>query len=255
MSPIPRRLEGKVAIVTGSSHGIGRGIAVRLAQEGALVTVNHRKSDKDAEETARIIRQNGGKVLIVKADVSKWSEVDQMVAKTVSEFGRLDILCNNAGIMLDGSLLDTTEAMWDETMNINLKSFFLCAKRCVPEMLKQGRGKIINTASTDSFVAEPNVMAYCASKAGIAGLTYALALELAPKKINVNNVAPGAIRTPLIAEWLKSEALTKSMLDKTPIGRLGEPEDIAAAVAFLAADESEFINGATIVSDGGWLII
>lgn len=251
----PRRLVGKCALVTGSSSGIGRGIALRFAKEGANVAINDLPvKEKQAQAVVDEIRTLGVEAIVVKADVTKTNEVDAMVTQVVRKFGKLDILSNNAGIFLEKPLEETTDEMWDRVLNTNLKGQFLCARRCVPEMLKQGKGKIINTASIDAIVAEPYASAYCASKAGVAGLTTALALELAPKKINVNAVAPGQIDTPLIAHWMKDPEVVKSIISRTPFGRMGKPEDIAAAEAFLASDESEFINGAIIVVDGGWLV-
>jgi NAD(P)-dependent dehydrogenase (short-subunit alcohol dehydrogenase family) len=255
MEDFPRRLVGKCALVTGSSSGIGRGIALRFAKEGANVAINDLAvKEKQAQAVVEEIKKLGVKAIAVKADVSKTSEVDEMVTQVVRQLGKLDILANNAGIFLEKPLEETTDEMWDRVLNTNLKGQFLCARRCVPEMLKQGKGKIINTASIDSIIAEPNASAYCASKAGVAGLTTALALELAPKKINVNAIAPGQIDTPLIAEWMKNPEIVRTIISKTPFGRIGKPEDIAAAAAFLASDESEFINGVILVVDGGWLV-
>ena len=176
-----------------------------------------------------------------------------MVSEAVRELGKLDILVNDAGVFITKPLEETTDEIWDKTLGVNLKGYFLCARRCVPEFIKQGKGKIINIASIDAFVAELNASAYCASKAGVVGLTTALAFELAPKKINVNAIAPGQIDTPLIKEWTRNPEIVKSLISATPFRRLGKPEDIAAAAAFLASDESEFVNGAVIVVDGGWL--
>lgn len=250
----PRRLVGKSALVTGSSSGIGRGIAFRFAKEGANIAINHSKSEEKAKAVAEEIRKLGANAIIVKADVSKTNEVDAMVSEVVRKLGKLDILVNNAGVFIEKTLEETSDEIWDTTIGVNLKGAFLCARRCVPEMLKQGRGKIINIASMDAIVAEPNTSAYCASKAGVVGLTTALALELAPKKVNVNAIAPGQIETPLIAGWMNNPDIVKSITSRTPFGRIGKPEDIAAAAAFLASDESEFVNGAVIVVDGGWIL-
>jgi 3-oxoacyl-[acyl-carrier protein] reductase len=184
-----------------------------------------------------------------------------MVSKVTDTFGRLDILVNNAGVYLeagvfaeDTGLHKTSEEVWDRTLSVNLKGTFLCSRRSVPEMLKQGRGKIINITSIDGIVAERNSYAYCASKAGIIGLTKAMALDLAPKKINVNAIAPGQINTPaLVADpKLMKESLRRYLVE-TPGGRIGQPEEIASATAFLASDESDFMHGSIMVVDGGWL--
>jgi len=253
MDEFPRRLVNKVALVTGASSGIGKGIAIRFAREGASVAVNYSKSRERAEDVVGAITSFGGKAIAIKADVTKADEVDGMVTQVVKEFGKLNVLVNNAGIFIEKSIEDTSEDVWDKVMGINLKGPYLCSRRCVPELLKQNGGKIINLASIDSFVSEPNASAYCASKAGVVGLTTSLAFELAPKRINVNAIAPGQIETPMIAEWLKNPETVKSLISKTPYGRIGKPSDIAAAAAFLASDESEFVNGAVIAVDGGWM--
>jgi NAD(P)-dependent dehydrogenase (short-subunit alcohol dehydrogenase family) len=250
-----KRLLNKVAIVTGSSSGNGRAIALRFAMEGANVVVNYITHEKEAKNVAKEIEKLGSKAIVVRADVSKASDVDQLVKATIDAFGKVDILVNNAGIFLEKPLLETTEEEWDRVIDVNLKSVFLCTKRVVPEMLKQGKGKIINISSIDAIVAEPHTCAYCASKGGVSSLTRALALELAPKKINVNAIAPGQIDTPMIAKWLKDPEMKKSLIERTPFGRIGKPEDVAAAAVFLALDETEFINGITLVVDGGWLIL
>jgi len=254
MEELPRRLINKTALVTGSSSGIGRGIALRFAREGASVAVNYGKSKERAQEVVKEITSLGRRAIMIQADVTKPDEVDAMVTQVVKEFGKLNILVNNAGIFIEKPFEETSDDVWDKIMNINLKGPFLCARRCVPEMLKQGGGKIINLASIDSFIAEPNASAYCASKAGVVGLTTSMAFELAPKRINVNAIAPGQIDTPMIGEWLKNPDTVKALISKTPYGRIGKPSDIAAAAAFLASDESEFVNGAVITVDGGWII-
>jgi NAD(P)-dependent dehydrogenase (short-subunit alcohol dehydrogenase family) len=248
------RLSGKCALVTGASSGIGRGIALRFGNEGAKVAVNYGKSQENAEAVARTINTNGSEAFVVKADVSERRQVDAMVSDVASRFGKLDILVNNAGIFIEKTLLDTTDEVWNRIIDVNLRGAFLCTQRCVPEMLKIGGGKVINIASIDSIIAEPNTSAYCASKAGVVGLTTALALELAPKRINVNAIAPGQINTPMISEWVKNPEVVHALESKTPYGRLGRPEDIAAAATFLASDESEFVNGVVLPVDGGWLV-
>ncbi len=251
MDCYPRRLVGKCALVTGAGTGIGRGIALRLAREGANVAVNYSKSEEQARTAVEEIEQLGVEAIPVRADISKTRDVDNMVSLVLQKFGKLNILVNNAGIWFEKSLMDTTEEMWDMTLDIDLKGVFLCTKRCVPEMMRQGGGKIINISSLDAVVAEPNALAYCAAKAGIVGLTQALALELAPKRININAIAPGLIETPMTAPWLANPKMREGFISRTPIGRVGKPEDIATIVAFLASDESEFINGVLIPVDGG----
>lgn len=250
----PRRLVGKCALVTGSSSGIGRGIALRFAKEGANVAINHSKSEERAKAVAEEIRKFGVNAIVVKAEVSNTNEVDTLVSEVVRKLGKLDILVNNAGVFIQKTLQETSDEIWDRTIGVNLRGAFLCSRRCVPEMLKQGKGKIINIASIDAIIAEPNTCAYCASKAGVVGLTTALALELAPLKINVNAIAPGQIETPLIAAWMSNPDVVKRIIARTPFGRIGRPADIAATAAFLASDESEFVNGTVITVDGGWIL-
>lgn len=198
MSEYRMRLAGKCALITGASSGIGKGIALRFAREGADVVVNCSRSDSEAREVVHQIEELGAKAAAVRADISQTDSVDVLVQKMIQAFGRLDILVNNAGVFIERTLEETSDEIWNKTIDTNLKGQFLCARRCVPEMLKQGKGRIINVASIDSFVAEPNAVAYCASKAGVVGLTTALALELGPKRITVNAIAPGQIDTPLI---------------------------------------------------------
>lgn len=176
-----------------------------------------------------------------------------MVTETINKFGKIDILVNNAGIFIQKPLVETTEADWDKVLDVNLKGTFLCAKRTVQEMLKQGKGKIINIASVAGQVGYADSSAYCASKGGVINLTRELALELAPKNINVNAIGPGSIETPMTREMLADPAIKQMLLGATPFGRVGQPEDIANAALFLASDESDFVNGITLFVDGGWL--
>jgi NAD(P)-dependent dehydrogenase (short-subunit alcohol dehydrogenase family) len=248
-------LTGKVAVVTGASSGIGRGIAIRLAREGANVTVNYLKSDRLAEEVVGTIRGAGSEPLLMKGDVSDAGFVDGMIAETVRRFGRLDVLVNNAGIAIEtGGLETVTDQIWDRIMSVNLKGTFLCIRRAVPEMLKNGSGRIINISSIYADVSELNTIAYCASKGGVNALTKALALELAPKGVTVNAIAPGQIETVQIATPDRRAEVIRRYTAGTPVGRIGQPEDIAAAAAYLASDESSFATGSVFVIDGGWTI-
>lgn len=247
------RLKDKVAIVTGGGQGIGRAIAVEFAKEGAKVAVNARRPEP-LEAVVKEIKAQGGEALVAAGDVSMISDVDGIVEKTVNAFGRLDILVNNAGILISADVAHHTEQIWDDTMDINVKGTFLCIQRGLPEMIKQGKGKIINIASIAGQIGFPNAAAYCASKGAIMGLTKALAMELAPKKINVNAIGPGDVRTPLNAHLLSDPAYLKSRVDQTPYGRVGEVADIAPAAVYLASDESDFVNGITLTVDGGLII-
>ena len=247
------RLKDKVAIVTGGGQGIGKAIALEFARQGAKVTVNARRREP-LEEVVAEIKKLGSEGLAVAGDVSKPQDVERLITDTVDAFGRLDILVNNAGILISADLEHHTEQVWDDTMDINVKGSFLCIQRAVPEMLKQGKGKIINLASIAGQIGFPNAAAYCASKGAIMGLTKALAMELAPKKINVNAIGPGDTRTPLNEHLLSDPVYLKSRLDQTPYGRVGEVSDIAPGAVYLASDESDFVNGITLTIDGGLII-
>ncbi len=243
-------LKGKVAIVTGSRRGIGYGIVLALAKEGCNVVVSD-MDQKDCENVVKEIEKKGVKGLAVKCDVSNKPEVDELIAKTMKKFGRLDILVNNAGIYPFVPFLDMTEDNWDKVLDVNLKSVFLCSQAAA-KVMKPG-SKIVSVSSIASFVGFPGLAHYCASKGGINGMIRALALEMAPKKINVNAVAPGAIDTPG-ANQSSSEDVKKQTIAAIPWKRMGIPEDIANAVVFLASDRSEYITGQIIAVDGGWTI-
>jgi len=250
------KLKDKVAIVTGaaSSIGMGRAFALAFAKEGADVVVCDIKHEGVKERTEEI-KQLGRKALAVKTDVSKPSDVSQLIETTVNTFGKIDILVNNAGVREEPAkpIQDITEEEWDSINGVNLKGVFLCIKYAVPHMIKQKRGKIINIASIFGQVAFPNYGAYCAAKGGVINLTRTLALELAPHKINVNAIGPGVIETELSKTTLEDPEVMKIILPLIPFGRVGQPEDIAAVAVFLASDESEYVNGQTIFADGGWL--
>ena len=242
-------LKNKAAIVTGGGSGNGRAIALRFAREGADIVVVGRTLKK-VEETAKEIEEIGRRSLALKADVSVYGDVARMVKAAVDKFGKIDILVNNAGIIIRKDLFDHTEEDWDKTMNINLKSVFLCCKEVVPVMLKQGKGKIVNIASGAGQTGVRRG-AYGASKAGVINLTASMALELAPYKINVNAVSPGTIETPMSAAVTASPEMEEKAVRCIPYGRLGQPEDIASAALFLASDESDYMVGSVVVVDGG----
>jgi 3-oxoacyl-[acyl-carrier protein] reductase len=242
-------LKNKTAIVTGAGRGIGRGIALALAQEGCNVIV----SDIDqanccavAEELEKLGVKDAG----VKCDVSKKAEVENLFSCTMKKFGKLDILVNNAGIYPFVPFSDMKEEDWDKVMNINLKSIFLCSQQAAKVM--QEGGRIINISSIAAFVGFSGLVHYCASKGGVNGMIRALALELASKKITVNAVAPGGINTP--GAQSPSEEIRQQTIAVIPLARMGEPEDIANAVVFLASDKSSYITGQTIIVDGGWTL-
>ncbi|KKQ17964.1 MAG: Short-chain dehydrogenase/reductase SDR [Berkelbacteria bacterium GW2011_GWA1_36_9] len=246
------RLQNKVAIITGAGSGIGRAMAEVFAKEGAKVIVADYKPE-GGQETIKNIIDAGGQAEFVQADVSKSNEVEAMVKVAVEKFGGLDILVNNAGVALMADLANTTDEIWQKTIDVDLKGVFLGVKFAVPEMEKRGKGKIINTASIAGLVGFQGITAYCAAKGGVVNMTKEMALDLASKKINVNAIAPGIIKTAMTTDILKDPKMAEGMLAQTPIGRLGEPEDIAYAALYLASDESDFVTGHTLVVDGGWI--
>ncbi len=248
------RLEKQVAIVTGAGQGIGRAIALTLAREGATVVVNDIDLEK-ATKVAEEIKSQGGQALPVKADVSKGDEVNNLVEKTLESYKRVDILVNNAGIAKLTRLLELTEAEWDRTMNINIKGQFLCSKAVIAQMIKQERGKIVNIASLAAHIGAPGLAAYGASKGGVVQLTKALAVELGKYNIMVNAVSPGLTLTELIKSVVKDRPDFIEGIDRIPLRRAAEPEDIANAVLFLASSDSDYITGQVIIVDGGLMAI
>jgi NAD(P)-dependent dehydrogenase (short-subunit alcohol dehydrogenase family) len=241
-------LKNKVALVTGAGKGIGRGIALALAKEGYHVAI----SDIDEVALNSVVAEItslGVKALAVKCDVSKKVEVDAMTGKVVAELGSLDVLVNNAGIYPFVPFKDMTEEQWDKVMTVNLKSNFLCSQ-AASKVLPNG-GRIVSISSIASVVGFAGLVHYCASKGGVSAMARALALELAERKITVNAVAPGAIKTPGAAS---SEEQEKQTVMAIPLARMGQPEDIAGAVVFLASEQASYITGQTIIVDGGWTL-
>lgn len=246
------RLEGKTAVVTGGASGIGEEIAKFFADEGAKVVVSDIADEKD-QKTVDAIKEKGGEAVYFKADVSKADQVDAMISKCVDEYGKIDILVNNAGIVRQGKLEEFSEEDWNAIIDVNLKGVFLGIKRVVPEMLKEGKGKIINITSIAGLVGFDQTGAYCASKGGVTALTREAAVEYAPKKINVNCIAPGIIKTSMTDDMLEDPETRKNLEQTTLYPRFGKPADIASAAVYLASDESDFVNGETLVVDGGWI--
>lgn len=238
-------LNNKIAIVTGSAMGIGKGIADILINEGAKVVFSDINGDNS------LVAEYGDKAIFVKCDVAKVEEVDNLIKQTVKHFGQLDILVNNAGIYPFKSFLEMTEAEWDKVMSVNLKSVFLTSQAAAKVM--PNGGKIIDISSIASVVGFSGLVHYCASKGGVNAMIRALALELADKNITVNAVAPGGITTPGSSQGMTDEAIKQSIA-MIPLGRMGEPKDIAGAVAFLASDKASYITGQTIIVDGGWTL-
>lgn len=248
-----KRLEGKVAIVTGSNRGIGRGIAAALAKEGCRVVVSSYEHGKDGDEVVNEIEKLGSDAVFVKADVSKERHVRNLVRDAVKKFGRLDIMVNNAGILVFGTVLELTEKNWDRQMAVNLKGVFFGTKYAVMQMKKQGKGgRIINISSIAGIVGFPGISAYCASKGGVTEFTREAALDHAKDGITVNAINPGVIVTDMTKGMLGDKATKDSLMANTPVGRFGKPEDIGNAAVFLALEESSFITGHNLVVDGGW---
>lgn len=258
------RLAGKVALVTGSSQGIGQGVVLRLAQEGANVVINYRSHPEGAEETLAKVEAIGGKCYMaqcpatqghtIRADLGSVSEIRQLIAESIDHFGKLDVLVNNAGIEKHAAFWDVTEADYDAVMNVNLKGVFFATQAFVQHLMAtQCTGKIINISSVHEELPFPNFTAYCASKGGMKMLTRNLAIELGSLGITVNNVAPGAIETPINTKLLNDPEKLGALLKNIPLGRLGQPGDVASLVAFLASSDADYVTGTTFFVDGGLL--
>jgi NAD(P)-dependent dehydrogenase (short-subunit alcohol dehydrogenase family) len=249
-----QKLSGKVALVTGGTSGIGRATAIAYAQHQAKVVVVGRRID-EGEETVRLIKEAGGEAIFVQADVTKKADVEAMIDKAVSVFGRLDIAFNNAGTVSENpSLIEQTEAEYDRIMNVNVKGVWLSMKHEIAQMLKQGSGSIVNTASANGVVALPSVPLYTASKHAVVGLTKAAALQYAKAGIRINVVAPAAIETDMFETATGGQDEAKAyMAGLHPIGRIGTPLEVANAVLFLSSDLASFVTGETLMVDGGYV--
>ena len=244
--------ENKVALVTGGSFGIGKATAIEFAKRGARVVVVDWIEDS---ATLNEIKELGGTATFFKCDVSKSSDITQMIDQTIKKFGRLDFAVNNAGI--EGANAPThecTEENWDKTININLKGLWLCMKAEIPLMLKQGKGAIVNVASIAGLIGFPGLPAYVVSKHGVIGLTKTAALENAKEGIRINAVCPGVIKTQMIDRVTgKDKIVEKQYEDMEPVGRMGTPEEVAEAIVWLCSDASSFVTGHAMNVDGGWL--
>lgn len=245
-------LDGKVAIVTGASRGIGRAVAISLAKAGAKVVINYAGNVVAAEEVKAIIEAAGGEAMLMQADVASEEAVAAMVKQTTDTFGAIDILVNNAGITRDTLLMRMKESDWDDVMNTNLKGIFVCTKAISRVMMKQKCGKIINMTSVVGQTGNAGQANYAAAKAGVIGFTKSMAKELASRGITVNAVAPGFINTDMTA--VLSEQIKEDLVTKIPLGRLGSPEDVAAAVLYLASDAANYVTGQTLNIDGGMVM-
>jgi 3-oxoacyl-[acyl-carrier protein] reductase len=243
------RLEGKNAIVTGASRGLGRAIATAFAREGADVLVNYTSREEQAREVAAAIERLGRRAIVHRADVSDATQVQAMAQAAIAEFGRVDILVNNAGITMPKGMRETSEADWDRVLAVNLKSVFLCSRAVAEGMIAQGGGRIINIASTAGQTGTLSGPAYCAAKAGVIGLTKYLARTLAPHKVLVNAISPAMIDTEIL--YWRTPEQWKETLASIPLQRLGDPDDLAESAVFLASSGGNFITGATFDINGG----
>jgi glucose 1-dehydrogenase len=246
------KLDGKVAFVTGASHGIGRSIAARLAQDGADVAFNYGQDTQGAQDTSAEIQKAGRKALAIQADNGKVADVQAMIAQAIKTLGRVDILVNNAGVEKKSDFWDVTEADYDHVLDINLKGTYFATQAVVRHLREVKRpGKIINISSVHEELPFPGFSTYCASKGALRMLTRDLAVELGSLGITVNNIAPGAIETPINTKLLNNPALLNALISQIPLGRLGKPADVASLASFLASSESDYVTGSTYVIDGG----
>lgn len=242
----------KAALVTGASRGIGRAVAIALAKEGYAVAVNYAGSQKAAEDVKAAIEAEGGRAIVIQGDVSKAEDVEKVFAAVKAEFGRLDVLVNNAGITRDSLLLRMKEENWDAVIDTDLKSGFLAIKAAAPIMMKQRKGAIINIASVVGITGNVGQINYSAAKAGVIGMTKTAAKELAARGIRVNAVAPGFIETSMTD--VIPEKIREDMIHSVPLGRMGQAEDVANAVCFLASEEASYITGQVLKVDGGMVM-
>lgn len=246
------KLKDKVALITGSSQGIGAGIAERFAKEGADVVINYVGGEDRAAEMVKTIRGLGRKAIDVQADVSNVTEVNAMFDKAFSEMGTVDILVNNAGIEIRAPMWEVTEKDWDRVVDINLKGSFFCTQALVQRLMKsKSPGRVINISSVHEELPFPHFSAYCASKGGVKMLMRNLMVELAPLGITINNIAPGAIETPINKDLLNDPKELKALLANIPLNRLGQTSDVAGAAVFLASDDASYVTGTTVTVDGG----
>ena len=246
------RLQGKVALVTGSGQGIGRAIAERFAREGADVVVNYRSGPASAEEVVEVAKAAGVRAMAIQADVASVTDVRGLIAEAVGKMGRLDILVNNAGVETHAPFWDVTEADYDKVLDVNLKGVFFGTQALVQHLRATNRpGRIVNISSVHEELPFPNFAAYCASKGGLKMLTRNLAVELGPLGITINSVAPGAIATPINTALLNDPVKLRSLTQQIPLARLGTTDDVSGVAVFLASDDAAYVTGSTYVVDGG----
>ena len=246
------KLEGKTALVTGSSQGIGRSIAIRLAQEGADVVINYNSNPDKAAEVLALVEATGRKGFVVQANTGTVSDVRRLVAESVAHFGKLDILVNNAGVEKNAPFWEVTEEDYDRVLDINLKGVFFTTQAMVQHLMETKRGgKIINISSVHEDLPFPHFTSYCASKGGVKMMTRNLSIELAPLGITINSIAPGAVETPINKNLLNDKDKLARLIAQIPLGRLAKPEEVAGIAAFLASSDADYVTGTTYFVDGG----
>lgn len=246
------KFSNKTVLITGSGRGIGRAIAIKFGQEGANVIVNDLHDDDNAKETISQVQATGAKAVFLQSDISKVENVQSLVKGSVSAFGTLDILINNAGVEIHAPFWEVTEQQYDIVMNVNLKGMFFLTQAFV-QYLKEGKrpGVIVNTSSVHEELPFPNFTSYCASKGAVQMVMRNLAVELGPLNIRINNVAPGAIKTPINADLLSKPKLMSAVQKNISLGRFGDPGDVANVIAFLASEDAKYVTGSTYYVDGG----
>lgn len=248
------QLAGKAAVVTGASSGIGQAIAIAFGKEGAAVAVNFARDAEGADSTVKEIEDSGGKAIALQADVSKEDDVKNLVGRAVEEFGRLDVMVNNAGVEYKMPFLETPLETWEKVIAVNLTGPWLGCQEAARQMVSQGRpGRIINVSSVHEDLPMPTNSPYCAAKGGLRMLTRTIAVELAPHDITVNNIAPGAIETPMDAKLEQDPNQMNALLAEIPLGRMGKPEEVAGLALYLASDASAYTTGSTLFVDGGMI--
>jgi glucose 1-dehydrogenase len=245
-------LSGKVALVTGADSGIGRAIALQFAHEGAVVAINYAHNQSQAREVLQLIEQGGGRGLILQADISQYNQVRGLIQQTVEQLGRLDILVNNAGMEIHSPFLEVSEEQYDHVLSVDLKGAFFCAQLAAQVMVAQKiPGRIINISSVHEDLPMPQNVPYCCAKGGLRMLTRTICLELAPYNITVNNIAPGAIDTPIDADVKADPAKLRTLLNEIPLHRMGMPGEVAGLALYLASDAASYVTGSTFTIDGG----
>lgn len=248
------RFEGKTVIITGAGRGIGRAYALGFAREGANVVIAEIEVE-NADLVATEIKKMQHEALVVKTDVSKKKDVEKLVKTTIDRFSKIDILVNNAGVWFAGSILESSEEIWDRLFEVSVKGTFLCTQAVAREMVKQRKGKIVMVSSIAAVVGQPNLAAYSASKGAVLSLTRVAARELAPYNINVNAILPGTTETKMAEEALGDPIIRKALAESIPLGKLGKPDDHVGAVLYFASEEADWCTGQTLIVDGGYSMI